>query len=116
MKKTIVFIALLLVSSVTSFAQKSEKVEVGDIFTISAVEGNKYQYVKFPKSNFIIKKGGIVNYTRIVGEKVKVTSVKEKKGTKVATLELVSGKKFFNSHKSIKAMISEALKNNELSK
>lgn len=104
----------MLFMVVGSYGQRGSNVEVGNVYMISNVKGNNYKYLKFPKSNFVIKKGGIVNYSKVVGQKVKVTSIKEKKGTKVATLVLVSGKKFFNSHKSITAKISDALDNKEL--
>lgn len=114
MKKLIFIFCVFFLTAISSFGQNNKLVNVGDVFTISSVDGNNYKYLKFPKSNFVVKKGGIVNYNKVVGKKVKVTSIKEKNGTKVATLVLVSGKKFFNSHKSIKAVISDAIENKEL--
>lgn len=112
MKKLFVFIFAV---GLFSFTAKAQDVNVGDTFTIATVESNNYKYIKFPKSNFIIKKGGIANFASIQGAKVKVTSVDEKNdGSKVATIALVSGKKFFNSHKYVTVHIPAAIDNKEL--
>lgn len=116
MRKSIAFFAICLMMAFASFGQSNQSVNVGDMFTIASVEGDNYQHLKFPRTNFIIKKGGIANYNNVVGQKVKVTAIKEKRGKKVATLVLASGKKFFNSHSSIKAHITEAIDTKELVK
>jgi hypothetical protein len=87
----------------------------GDVFQIGIANYNNYKHINFPRANFIIKKGGIVNYKNIKGQKVVITSVKEKNnGKKIATIKLVNSRKFFNSHKYITVDIEEALKNKEL--
>ena len=78
MKKNILLAVLIFAFVINVNAQKTE-IKVGDTFKIETVENNNYKYIKFPKDNFIIKKGGIVNYSNIIGEQVKVTSIKEKK-------------------------------------
>lgn len=112
MKKLTIFIFAM---ALWSFSVQAQDVNVGDTFTIAAVESNQYKFIKFPKSNFIIKKGGILNFNAIRGAKVKVTKVDEKKdGSKVATITLTSGKKFFNSHKYVAVHIPDAIQNKEL--
>jgi len=87
----------------------------GDIFQIGTADYDNYKHINFPRANFIIKKGGIANYKNIKGQKVVVTSVKEKSnGKKVATIKLVDSRRFFNSHKYITVDIDEALKTKEL--
>lgn len=114
MKKNILLAVLIFAFVINVNAQKTE-IKVGDTFKIETVENNNYKYIKFPKDNFIIKKGGIVNYSNIIGEQVKVTSIKEKKdGSKIATIMLSSGKRFFNSHKYIDVDIYKAIENKEL--
>lgn len=100
------------------YAQKSEpKVNIGDIFVLGKVAQNDYQHIQFPKPNFIIKKGGIVNYKNLVGKKVEVTSFKKKKdGRLIARIQLTSKKYFFNSHKSLKVAIEAAIHQKELLK
>ncbi|APY00168.1 hypothetical protein CLV86_0405 [Lacinutrix venerupis] len=89
--------------------------EIGDVFVIGDVKNNNYKSIDFPRANFIIKKGGLVNYDDLKGEKVEITSIKEAKdGSVIATIMLASKKKFFNSHKYVKVNINEALNNKEL--
>ena len=116
MKKS-VFLVLFMSLFFTSVKAQdyNSKVKVDDVFLIGKVDNDNYKHIDFPNANFIIKKGGIANYKNVVGEKVKITSIKEKKdGTKIATIELASGKKFFNSHKYIKVDIESALEHKEL--
>ena len=112
MKKIFLFI---LAVGLFSYTAQAQDVNVGDTFTIASVESNNYKYIKFPKSNFVIKKGGIVNFNNIQGAKVKVTAVDQKSdGSTVATIALASGKKFFNSHKYVTVIIPAAIDNKEL--
>ena len=88
---------------------------LGDVFLIGNASHNNYKHINFPRANFIIKKGGIVNYKNIKGKKVVITSVDEKSNGKlVATIKLVEPRKFFNSHKYVTVDIDEAIKNKEL--
>ena len=89
----------------------------GDVFLISNVEYDNYEHINFPRPNFIIKKGGLVNYKNIKGEKVVITSIDEKSNGKlIATIKLQESRRFFNSHKYVTVDIDEALKHKELLK
>lgn len=116
MKTSIITLFFCTFLALNNFAQKnSEMVKVGDIFTIAKVDMNNYKYIKFPKDNFIIKKGGIANYKNIVNQKVKITALKENnKGKIQATIQLTSGRSFFKSHKSIQVDLKNALAKKEL--
>ncbi len=116
MKNTILFALLIGLFSGTTTAQNSNpNIAVGDIFIIGEVPNNSYKHIHFPKPNFIIKKGGIVNYKNIKGKKVEITAIKKKKdGSLLATLRFVSKKSFFNSHKYVSADITEAIREKEL--
>ena len=113
MKKILCFTLFIL--TVSMYAQNtSTNVTIGDVFVVGE-DNDNYDYINFPRANFIIKKGGIVSYKNVVGEKVEVTSIKEKKdGKLVATIMLVSKKKFFNSHKYVTVDIDEAIDSQEL--
>lgn len=51
----------------------------------------------------------------IVNQKVKITALKEnKKGKILATIQLISGRSFFKSHKSIQVDFKNALAKKEL--
>ena len=116
MKFSILFLLVLSFVSFDSFSQTSNSnIKVGDTFTIGVAQNDNYKHIKFPKSNFIIKKGGIPNFKNLPGEKVEVTSLNEKKdGSFEATIKLTSNKRFFNSHKYVSVDIAEAIEKKEL--
>ncbi len=118
MNNRILLTVWLCLLSSAIYAQNSESnVSVGDIFVLGKVAQNDYQHILFPKPNFIIKKGGIVNYKNLAGKKVEVTSIKKKKdGLLIARIQLTSKKYFFNSHKSLKVAIEGAIGQKELLK
>ncbi|KAA2217435.1 MULTISPECIES: hypothetical protein [Maribacter] len=90
-------------------------VKVGDVFEIGKPETNKYKHIEFPRANFIIKRGGIANYKSVLGEKVVVSSIKEKRnGTTEVRIKKVDGHRFFGSHPSVTVDIDEALNSGEL--
>lgn len=101
------------------YAQSSSKVdiEVGDTFEIGRPDADQYQHIDFPKPNLIIKRGGLANYKRVEGNKVTVTSVKEKKdGTLLVKLKKADGSRFFGSHWQVAANVKEAMASGELRK
>ncbi|MCH3882287.1 MULTISPECIES: dihydroorotase [Tenacibaculum] len=116
MRNNILSSVLAFFVSVFMFGQTSTSdFNKGDVFQIGNANYNNYKHINFPKANFIIKKGGIVNYKNIKGQKVVITSVKEKEnGKKIATIKLLDSRKFFNSHKYITVEIEEAIRNKEL--
>ena len=98
------------------FSQNSNSdYNIGDVFTIAQANYDNYKYINFPRANFIIKKGGLANYNNVVGEKVEITSIDEKKNGKlIATIKLVESRRFFNSHKYVTVDINKAIENKEL--
>ena len=113
LKLTLIFLFPVLASAQEATADYKP----GDVFIVGDKKYNNYKHIDFPRPNFIIKKGGIVNYRNIKGEKVVINSVDEKSdGTILATIKLAESRKFFNSHKFVNADISKALKNEELVK
>lgn len=95
--------------------QNMTDVKVGDVFEIGKPETNTYKHINFPRANFIIKRGGIANYKRAEGEKVVVTSIKEKKdGTTQVKIKRTDGNRFFGSHTVVSADLKEALESGEL--
>lgn len=113
MKKAIFSLLAVCLFSLSVSAQGN--VKVGDTFTIAEVAKDQYKHIKFPKANTVNKRGGVVDFNRLVGKTVEVTAIKEdKKGNAIATIKLASGKRFFKSHMYVKVNIDKALKNKEL--
>lgn len=118
MKNKLILTLLLSFFTGLIYAQNTDtNIKIGDVFYIAEVDNNNYEHIDFPRSNFIIKKGGIPNYSSVKGENVEITSINEKKnGSLIATIKLTSRKSFFNSHKYLKVDIENAIKNKELVK
>nr|WP_297786378.1 hypothetical protein [uncultured Allomuricauda sp.] len=115
----IMILALLFVVATTNSNAQSvtpQDVKVGDVLEIGKPDTPQFKHIDFPRANFIIKKGGIANYKRVVGNKVVVTDIKEKKdGTVMVKIKKTDGKRFFNSHPVVKADLKNALESGELS-
>jgi len=115
----IIVLAILLVVATTNINAQSvdsQDVKVGDVLEIGRPDTPQFKHIDFPRANFIIKKGGIANYKRVVGRKVVVTDLKQRKdGTVVVKIKKTDGKRFFNSHPVVKADLKNALDSGELS-
>lgn len=113
MKKYILLLGLF----VAAMNLQAQEVAVGDTFEIGDPESPQYEHLEFPRANFIIKRGGIANYKSVKGNKVVVTSIKEKKdGTKLVRIKRTDGNRFFGSHWQVAANIEKALESGELLK
>jgi len=119
MKNRILLAFLVSLFTGIMYSQSSSStIQVGDVFEIGEASNNhNYKYINFPRTNLIIKKGGVPNYNNVKGKKVQVTAIKEKKnGRLIATIELTSKKLFFNSHKYVTVEINKAINQKELLK
>ena len=89
--------------------------KVGDVCEIGRPETNTFKHIDFPRENFIIKRGGSANYKSVEGNKVIVTSIKEKKdGTRQVKIKREDGERFFGSHTVVAADFDDAVKSGEL--
>lgn len=90
-------------------------VNVGDILEIGKPESVRYRYIDFPRANFIIKKGGIADFKRLVGERITVVSIKERRdGRTMIKIERADGGWFFGSHAQVRAEFKSAMESGEL--
>ncbi|MER3373767.1 MAG: hypothetical protein RIM83_03935 [Allomuricauda sp.] len=113
MNKYILVVAFMI----GALSLNAQEVSVGDVFEIGTPDAPQYEHIDFPRANFIIKRGGIANYKRVEGNKVVVTSVKEKKdGTLKVRIKRIDGNRFFGSHWQVAANFREAVASGELVK
>lgn len=91
-----------------------ETVTVGDIISIGAPSGKTYEHILFPKTNFILKKGGNPNYKKLKGIQVTVAKREEKNSKTIITIKRTDGKKFFNSLHTVNVDLEEAIKAKEV--
>ncbi len=112
MKK--LFLAILFLGSCFLLsAQNTPK--VGDELIVNAPNGNNYTYVKFPKTNTLIKRGKVGNYKSVYGKTVIVDDVTTKDdGSTYVILKKKDGSKFFGIKTSVKANYNKAIKAGEL--
>lgn len=111
MKKSLTFLTLFLVSFGIFGQAESSEIKVGDMFTIEKNTNVPFEHLHFPRANFIIKRGGVANYKGLDDVKVKVVKLLEDDMVKLTS---VSGKKFFNTYKYVKADLTKALEDGEL--
>ncbi|WP_111309451.1 hypothetical protein [Confluentibacter sediminis] len=90
--------------------------KVGDVLIINQPSGSKYNYIFFPKLNFIVKKGGLSNYKSVHGNHVIVKEVETKpNGKTYVHLEKKDNTDFFGFLKTVKANYEKSLHAGEIS-
>ena len=115
MKKVLFFAGLLSLSLTASALHVNPvPVNVGDVVTLGTPSTFTYSSLKFPKSNFIIKRGGIINYNSLAGLKVQVVSIEDTEGSRVAVIRRADGRKFFNVLPTVKVELDHAVDKKEL--
>lgn len=96
-------------------AQNMEEPQVGEVLLMSSQDGNGFDHVHFPKLNFIMKRGGVGNWTNFRGTKVVVKEqYPDSEGSKFVVLERADGRKFFKLLPSVTASFNKALASGEL--
>lgn len=89
--------------------------KVGDILIIKKNKGETYNYIDFPRLNFLVKRGSLASYKSVYNLEVVVTEVLENKYGRIdVKLERVDGKKFFKHKKWVTANYEKALSSGEL--
>ncbi|MDR5590042.1 hypothetical protein [Christiangramia sp. SM2212] len=108
----ILSIFLILIISTPVNAQEDDQISVGETLEIGTSKNFQYSDVRFPKLNFIAKRGGRASYDQLAGVKVVVSEIKNS----TVILKRKDGKKFFGSFPEIKANYSDAIASGELLK
>ncbi|PKB44033.1 hypothetical protein AX016_2244 [Cellulophaga sp. RHA19] len=119
MKKIITLVMSLCLVVVLHANTKplNSDIKVGTELRIGEASSATYQHLILPKKNFIIKRGGLANYKSLKNLTVVVTDINtNKNGNVEVTLKRKNGKRFFNSHPTIKANYNKALEQKELLK
>ncbi len=114
--KKILIIAFLVF--LTTNAQESNvkqtNATVGDELVIGAPSSQEFEHIHFPKTNFIIKKGGIANYKALTGKTVIITNVDTSNGKNMVTVKRKDGLKFFNRIATVKINLDKAISSGEI--
>ncbi|MDP5044185.1 MAG: hypothetical protein NWQ06_04305 [Leeuwenhoekiella sp.] len=116
--KTILFTMLIAFGSLSLQAQKqcdTPDLKVGDVLKISGDTNTTFQHINFPKKNFIIKRGGIVDYKKLNNKEVEITGVQHEEGciSKI-DVKLADGSKFFNAVSAVSINLKGALSTGEV--
>lgn len=113
-------LCILIIAIASTFMQaqavSSEVLpKIGAVYEIGSPVATMFKHIRFPRPNFIIKRGGIVNYSKAETVAVTITSVKERKdGSTRVFLKRTDGKRFFGSHVFVSADFQRALQSGEL--
>lgn len=116
------YLSILSIFLIFSFSnpvlsQENNELKVGEILKIGDSENYQYSDVRFPRPNFIIKKGGIANYEKLAGTLVEITEIKPASDNQtIVILKRKDGKKFFGSFPEIKANYNSAIASGELNR
>ncbi|MDT0642264.1 hypothetical protein RM553_05395 [Zunongwangia sp. F363] len=114
MKKLLLIVFLLF--SLNAIQAQENYIKAGHVVTIEEPSTPNFRHIHFPRPNFIIKRGGIVNYKREYGQQVEILAIETRKdGTRQARLRRTDGKKFFRSQSTVLADIDEAIAAGEIS-
>lgn len=112
MKKAILTI-LFLGLSIFMFAQNSPN--VGDELIIKTPSSQSYKHIKFPRLNFLIKRGLGSNYKKVLGNKVIIDEIIDtKNGNSLVVLSKKDKTPFFRGIYKVKANYTKAIDAAEL--
>ena len=110
------FLAGLLVTG--AYAQEEtydSVVKTGTELIIAPTSNGTYQFIKVPRKNFIIKRGGIADYGSLANNKVEVTKIKKDRADRtIITFKRSDNSKFFNVYKTLSADLNKAISEGEL--
>ncbi|WP_299188351.1 hypothetical protein [uncultured Aquimarina sp.] len=115
--KKLLFIAFISALSINAQEQNftsPDTVNIGDIMTLGKPSGKTYKHILFPKTNFIIKKGGTTNYKKLSGLRVIITNKETKEGKTTISIKRNDQKQFLNSIRIVKVNLEAALKAKEI--
>lgn len=117
--KNILVIGFLLYFSFQLSGQNSEqtsgeKFSIGDSYYIGQPSGQDFNYIQFPKRNFIVKRGSLPNYKNLIGKEILITGTRVRNGRQEVTIRRTDGIKFFGSYPEVKVDIKNAIQSGEL--
>lgn len=113
--KSLLTLGLMLIFLSINAQNNASEINIGDKLVIGELTNGTFQSIKLPRRNFIVKRGGIANYKSLEKTLVVVSSIdKDKNGNTIVELERNNGKRFFNTHKTIKANLKDAIDSGEL--
>lgn len=94
---------------------KSTALKVGDVIEIGHPSTSKYKHIKFPRANFIIKRNGVADYKKALGEEVVITDVEKiDDGETRISVKRKDGRRFFNTVSNVSISLEKALEANEI--
>ncbi len=115
MKKLVSLLFICSAINIIWSQELADNTKSGDLFIINKTNNQPFEHIFFPKSNFIIKRGGIANYKGLDETTVRVESLfKGKNNDLFVNLRPLGSKKFFNIYANVEANLTKALERKEL--
>ncbi|MEM5565146.1 hypothetical protein WNY78_08520 [Psychroserpens sp. AS72] len=112
--KKLIFTLFFLGCFSISFSQDLPK--VGDVLKINEPYAQTFNYVFFPKTNILKKRGKISGYKSVYGDTVVITEVNtNKNGDTYVVLKKKDNSKFFGYLTDVKANYAKSIDAGELS-
>ena len=89
-------------------------VNIGDELKIATVPSNDYEYIEVPRKNIILKRGGILNFSKFSNSTVIIKDLVYEKETAYAIIERADKRRFFKAFRTLTVDIEAALEAGEL--
>lgn len=114
MKKTLLLAVFILLTSTYGLSAQSVPLQEGQIMRIILPEDGTFNHLKFPRKNFIIKRGGIADMKSVDANLVVITDIRDTSSGTQIVLKRQDGRKFFRAFPSVTATWPAALETGEL--
>ncbi|SEM00935.1 hypothetical protein SAMN04487910_3898 [Aquimarina amphilecti] len=110
----IAFLSVLTINAQETIVLSPNTITIGDILTLGKPSGKTYKHIIFPRSNFIIKKGGTTNFKNLEGLPVIITSTEVRDEKTIISIKRKDGKQFLNSIRIVNVDFKAALNAKEI--
>ncbi|MET1258831.1 hypothetical protein ABV409_05795 [Flagellimonas sp. DF-77] len=114
MKTTINGLLIFLFAIGLHAQNKVPVVNIGDELKIASVPSNDYEYIEVPRKNIIMKRGGILNFSKFRNSSVIIKDLVYEKETSYAIIERTDKRRFFKAFRTLTVDIEGALEAGEL--
>lgn len=115
MKNITPIIILAVLAFLLHTPLQAQETKIGDQFIIGTPVHHSYAHIRFPRKNFIIKRGGIADIKQVSGVAVIVEAISyDGNGNTMVRLIRKDDGKFFRSYGHVNAALEKAIKKGEL--
>ena len=116
MRKEIIIAVFGIFTGFSMANAQTSTVASGEEFELMLPDNGTFEYVDFPRKNFIIKRVGVANMKSVDRNTVVVDRIERDDDQVFAVLRRKDGRKFFRHIREVRAQWPEALDKGELTR